>query len=138
MRRDEHIGIKAIILILTLAVISACSKSVPFQSSEIVPAAEAKVMIDQDQNDNYELEINIENLAKPGSLHPPRETYVVWCETTENDLNKLGQIKINNNLKGTLKTTIPSEPLRIFITAEKRADVNYPDNKVILQTRRSN
>ena len=110
-----------------------CSNSIPFESSRIVPAADAEVSVKQEDNNNYAVDIEIENLAKPGRLHPPRNTYVAWYQT-DSGPQKIGQIIVNNNLKGSLETVLPNRPNRIFITAEQDPSVEYPNTPIILET----
>ena len=117
-----------------ILVTGSCSNEINFQRSKVVPAAEAEVKIEQDKNNNYEVEIEVENLAKPQNLHPPRNSYIAWYESSDYRTSKLGQIRISNNLKGSLETVIPRRPTRIFITAEDNAEVDYPQSGIVLET----
>jgi hypothetical protein len=129
---------KNILLLLTLPIfglilfMSSCAERVAFQRSEIVPAAEAQVRVKTDRNNNYELDIRVENLAHPENLTPPRETYVVWMQSTDMQIYNLGELQIGNNLRGTLTTVTPHSPARIFITAEDRAAMDEPGDLVVL------
>ena len=87
-----------IIFFIVSFLLFSCTNTISFQGSEVVPAAVAEAKIKQDQNNNFEIEIDVENLAKPENLHPPRDIYLAWYETAETGANKLGQIKISKNL----------------------------------------
>lgn len=127
-----------LVLIAALA-LTACSRKLTFQKSEVVPAAEGKVKIKKDDNNNYRIDINISNLAKPERLTPSRRYYIVWLETSRNNLKNLGQIKTESgfftgNLKATFSTVVPQKPERIFITAEDNLREVYPGSQLILTT----
>lgn len=113
----------------------SCSNSIPFQGSDVVPAAEAKVAIDQDNNNNYKVDIDVENLAMPEKLHPPKKVYIAWYQSDDNSINKLGRMIVSGNLKASLETVVPRKPTKVFITAEQDPEVDYPGTDTILETR---
>ncbi len=110
-----------------------CNKSINLQGTRLVPAAEATVKVDQDNNNNYEIEIDVKNLANPQKLTPSQNVYMAWYQNMEGT-RKLGQIKVGNNLKGSLETVVTSRPQRIFVTAEPDPSINYPGSQVVLET----
>jgi hypothetical protein len=130
-------------LLLILAVVVAfasCTQKMNFTKSYVVPAAEGYVKVKKDNNNNYDLTVTVENLAKPGDLSPSREAYVVWMQSDRNSLQKLGQIVVssglfNNSLNGKLNTTTTVKPYLVFITAERDANVSSPIGETILTTR---
>jgi hypothetical protein len=136
--------IKSTLLILAIAVaFASCTQKMNFVKSNVVPAAEGYVKVKKDNNDNYNLTVSVENLAKPGDLTPARDTYVVWMQSDRNDLQKLGQIKVasglfDSSLDGELKTTTTVKPERVFITAERDGNVRNPIGETILTTRTDN
>ncbi len=132
------------ILLLIAAVtlifpINACAQRVKFSKSEVVPAAEGAVKIRKDKNNNYLIKVNIDNLAAPERLTPPRQAYVLWMVTEENMPKNIGKIKVSTKflstkLKASFETVSSIKPRRIFITAENDASVQYTDYEVILTT----
>ncbi len=134
---------KSLFLVLTLSSMtlffSACSKKVEFLQSSVAPAAEGTVKISKDKNKNVVVKINIINLAEPERLQPARSVYVVWM-LTDNDLTKnIGRIKtsrtmFNKRLEGSFETISSFNPAKIFITAEDDADIQYPQQEIVLTT----
>ena len=120
--------------------LSSCSKKVRFNTSQVVPAAEGYSKISRDDNRNYAIDVEIENLAEPTRLKPSKAVYVVWVETVDNGVKNLGQLKISssfftNSLTGTLEAVTPFKPKRIFITAEDRSSIDYPGTQAVLGTK---
>ncbi|MEO6071159.1 MAG: hypothetical protein ABIN57_08600 [Chitinophagaceae bacterium] len=118
---------------------SSCAKKIVFPTSTVVPAAQGSVKIKKDKNKNYTLDVTISNLAEPKRLDPPKETYVVWMETEGNGTRNIGQINsssgfLSSKLKASLHAVTPFKPIRIFITAEDNANVQYPGMMVVLRT----
>lgn len=104
-----------------------------------MPAAEGQVKVSEDENDNYVVDVSVNNLAKPEKLSPPKQTYVVWLETEANGVLNMGRIDsstglFSNALKGSLRTTVPYKPTRVFITAEEDATIEHPGMTVVLRT----
>lgn len=139
-----HSGIKSILLLMVAAVmiffVSSCATTNHFEASSILPAAEGVVKVKKDNNNNYRITINLVNMADPGRLNPPRETYVIWMEGDDNQTKNIGQIKssssiLSKSLKGSFETVTSVKPRKIFITAENNASVQYPDNtNIVLST----
>ena len=125
-------------LLLTTS-FTSCSKKVAFQTSTIVPAARGDVKITKDENKNYLIAIKLENLAEVSRLDSSNKAYVVWMETEESMVKNIGQIKSDSNflsskLKATFETVSPVKPTKIFITAERDAQVQYTNTEIILTT----
>ncbi|WP_069658472.1 hypothetical protein [Arcticibacter eurypsychrophilus] len=120
--------------------LSSCSKKVRFITSQVVPAAQGYTKISRDDNKNYAIEIEIENLAESTRLQPPKAVYVVWLETANNGTKNLGQLKsssgfFTSGLTGTLEAVTPFKPKRVFITAEDRSNLDYPGSQAVLSTK---
>lgn len=120
--------------IFAAILISSCSKKVVFPTSQVLPAANAVVKIDKNDNNNYEIELDVENMAKPDRLNPPRRTYVVWMVSEKNGTINMGNLKISNKLKGSLDAFTPYKPICFFVTAEETQDVVTPSTQVVLNS----
>ena len=125
--------------IITAIVISSCAHKVSFNASTVVPAAEGKVKVKKDNNNNYAVDVEVSNLAEPERLAEPKNVYVVWMETESNGMQNLGQLNtssglFSSNLKASLETVTPYKPIRIFITGEDAANIQYPSSYVVLDT----
>ncbi len=139
--KDCHTKILSVLTIICLTFfVSSCAKKIVFQPSVIVPAATGKVKIKKDDNNNYSINLNVENLADANRLTPPQNMYIVWIMTKESGVKNIGQIKsssgfLSGKMKASLQAVSPFKPTRIFITAEKNMDILYPGNQEVLTTR---
>jgi hypothetical protein len=126
---------------LMAVAMTSCSKKVTFQTSSVVPAAQGTVKVKTDKNKNYKVKIDIANLAEPERLSPPRETYVVWMATEQDDARNIGQIKsskgtFSKGLSASFETVSASKPVKVFITAENDPDTRFPGGVIVLTTNR--
>ena len=132
--------IAAFILTVTiLFTLSSCAKKISFAGSSVVPAARGFVKVKKDNNSNYNIKVELSNLAEVNRLQPPRQTYVVWMETHQQTTKNIGQIHSSSNmlskkLKASLETVSSFKPIKIFITAEDDAAVQYPGMQLVLST----
>ncbi|WP_426094495.1 hypothetical protein [Flavobacterium sp. DSR2-3-3] len=134
----KKIFISALALIVFLS-FASCSKNIAFQNSAIVPAAQGKVSVKKDSNKNNAIKIEITNLAEVTRLQPSKNVYVVWMETEDSVVKNIGQIKsdtgfMSSKLKANFETVTSFAPVKIFITAEDNADVQYPGMQLVLTT----
>lgn len=118
---------------------SSCSQKANFLISNVVPAAKGSVTVSKTKNDNYEVSVQLTDLADPGRLQPAKSLYVVWMETGNNPTQNIGQIKtssgfLSKNMKSSFKTTSSSRPTKIYITAEDDSSIQYPHGVVVLTT----
>ncbi|MDQ6815128.1 MAG: hypothetical protein M3040_15435 [Bacteroidota bacterium] len=128
-----------IILLFTIVAVQSCSHKIAFATSSVVPAAQGSVKVNKDNNKNYNIDLNVMRLADPKRLNPPKQVYVVWMDTESNGTKNLGQLKtstglFSSTLKSSLKTVTPYKPVRIFITAEDNADIQYANGQMVLNT----
>lgn len=126
----------ALFLLFTL---NSCATKMAFQTSSVVPAAQGKVKIKKDNNNNYNIDLNVERLASPERLNPSKKFYVVWMNTEGKAARNIGQIKtssglFSNTLKSSLHTVSTSKPTGFFITSENDENVQYPSGDVVLKT----
>ena len=132
------ISIKQVILILSFFLLvinlTSCSKKVIFNTSSVIPSARGEVSVKKDNNNNYNIELQISYLAEPERLNPPKLTYVVWMLSEENNSINLGQIVGTTKLHVKFETVSSSKPKVIFVTAEDDSSVLYPSNVRVLET----
>lgn len=132
--------ISVLVIVFLTFFMSSCAKKIVFQPSSIVPAATAKVKIKKDDNNNYSINLNVQNLADANRLSPPQNVYIVWVQTKENGIKNIGQIKsstgfLSGKIKASLEAVSPFKPTRVFITAERNNEVLYPGTQEVLTTR---
>lgn len=133
--RNKFYYIFLIILIIT----TSCSKKITFQNSVVVPAARGTVQLKTDKNKNYNIDIDVTDLAEASRLTPAKQTYIVWMITDQNTTKNIGQLNssktgIANKLKASFHTVSAFKPTKIFITAEDEQSIQYPSELVILST----
>lgn len=124
-------------VVLILLLLGSCTPKMNFTTSSVVPAATGSAKVKKDKNNNYVVSVNVMNLAPPERLNPPQQVYVVWSELAQNSVKKLGLLKPSSNaLKASLTAPAVSKPVRVFVTAEREADIQYPAGAEVLATSR--
>lgn len=130
----------SIVLVLGItASLQSCASKMLFSNSSVVPGAEGSVKVKKDKNNNYSIDLTVMHLADPKRLDPPKDIYIVWMETGETGTKNIGQLKtssslLSNTLKSSLRTVTTAKPTGFFITAEDKADIQYPAGQVVLRT----
>ena len=135
------ISLKTLLVVCSLLFLTSCAKKLRFATSTVVPAAEGRVKYKKDDNGNYAIDVDIKNLADPTKLVPPKNTYVLWMETDQSNVQNLGQIVsstglFSSTLKASLNAVTSFKPRSFFITGEESPAVTYPGPQVVLTTRR--
>jgi hypothetical protein len=136
IRKNIILGIFAAIIVFS---VNSCATSVSFLNSSVVPAAQGTVKIKTDKNKNYVIQISLSNLVESTRLQPSKLTYIVWMVTDRELTKNIGQLNsskgfMSKALKGSFKTVSSDKPVKIFITAEDDAAIQYPGTQVVLST----
>ncbi|WP_080055830.1 hypothetical protein [Spirosoma aerolatum] len=132
MKTIKHIATGLIMA----GMLNACTPKMSFVTSTIVPAANGKIDVTKDENKNYLTHLRVSNLADPQKLTPARNLYLVWMESDNSVVRKLGQLMPSGKtLDAELTTTSVAKPNEIFITAEDKADITNPEGQIILTTK---
>ena len=125
---------KVITFVLMAVLVTACSTRVVFPESPSMPGADVVFKVDKNKNNNYELELEVDNIARPNRLVPPRNNYVVWLETSSHGTINIGNLRVSSKNKGSLMTVTPYKPIRVFISAEDKQDVIFPSSQIVLSS----
>ena len=107
-------------------------KKVHMTSGQEDPAAHGVIHITSTGNGNKQLDIQAHALAKPTALTPPAQVYVVWIQRSGEAPTNEGALKVDGNLNGEFKTVTPYKDFRVFITAEKYAQLQAPRGPTVL------
>ncbi len=127
--------------IMILLTVDSYAKKIVFLSSSITPAARGYVKVTRDKNLNYDIQVQVLDLAEVNRLQPSRHAYVVWILTDKEIIKNLGRLNSQPNqgskqLKASFETLSSSKPIKIFITAEDETSAQSPSEQVILTTDR--
>ncbi|WP_162342235.1 hypothetical protein [Cyclobacterium salsum] len=128
------------ILVLIFFSFSACSTKITFPVSRVAPAAEPEAKVSKTKEGTYELSLNVSNLALPERLSPPKKFYMVWIDTPDQGIKKLGEIANNSGIfrnrgKAAFEASTLYRPSMILVTAENNLEVTYPGSHVVLKSR---
>jgi hypothetical protein len=115
MKRTTFLSLCAMLLVSAMLLWARDDHMV---NSSIVPAAQGTVHTDTDRNGNTSIELEVHRLAKPTSLQPAYSHYVVWVQPPGESPIDVGELRVNDDLNGSLKTTTPHKKFDIFATAE--------------------
>ena len=126
----------AIVMLLPL---QSNAQRFAFEPSSVVPAATGHVKIIKDKNQNFNLQIELVNLADVELLQTGKTTYVVWMMANQDSAKNIGQLKSSKNLfskksKASFETISVDKPRRIFITAENDGKIDKPKGVVVIST----
>jgi hypothetical protein len=129
----------AFAVVMMISSNSSCNAQANFLTSSFVPAARGSVTVKKDKYNNYVIKVNLENLSEASRLQPPKNTYVVWMVTEDNNTKNIGQIKtttgfLSKKLKAYLETKSSFRPVNIFITAEYDPNLQNPNSEFVLTT----
>ena len=95
--------------------------------------------VKKDKNNNFNIDISIQDLAQPGRLTPAKKAYVVWLDTQEKGTKNIGQINPSSSMfsklkKASITTVSLYKPVKIYITAEDDPGVEQPGTVIVLTT----
>lgn len=107
-------------------------KKIQMNSAQEVPAARGEVQAKNTSNGNTKVDIKVRALARPSALAPPKDIYVVWIQSPGQDPVNEGALKVDSDLNGEMTTVTPYKDFKVFITAEKFAQVERPEGPTVL------
>lgn len=127
---------KSLLIVIVLFIWPWSSgKTYHMTAASTVPAASGTVHAQRSKNNgNTKLDIKVYNLAKPATLTPSENVYIVWVRPNGGAAVKEGAIGVNKNLNGELKVVTTSKDFDIFITAEQSEGVTVPSDVEVLHT----
>ena len=132
MRTNWVAGVACGLMILALPQMAA-AKKFPLTAHESVPAARGQVDVGRDKNGNTKVEVEVEHLAAPDNLTPPRSVYVVWFQERGSEPLSQGALKPNKKLKATFKGVTSMKSFDVLVTAESDASAKAPSGTEVLR-----
>ncbi len=102
-------------------------------ASHAVPAAQGTIKTELTNNGNTRFVLTVKHLAAPSNVREGAATYVVWItpkmgQTSQN----VGSLKVNEDLTGTLQSSVPFKAFRLFVTAEATTGLVQPTGAEVL------
>ncbi|MGB0064095.1 MAG: hypothetical protein WBP85_06570, partial [Terracidiphilus sp.] len=73
-------------------------------ASSDTPAAQGEIVVNNAPDGNLQLDIKAAHLADPSALTPAENVYVVWLEQPDENPLKLGEMRVDKNLSGEVRT----------------------------------
>jgi hypothetical protein len=129
----RHLKTALLLLFSFLLATIAWGREDRLTNTGAAPAAEGKIITDNDRNGNTGVEIQVKHMATPQSLTPPKQTYLVWVQPRGKEPELLGALRVNENLEGSLKAATPYKAFDVLITAEDSPKPDSPSSLVILK-----
>jgi outer membrane protein OmpA-like peptidoglycan-associated protein len=84
------------------------------------------------------IEVTIENLESPLKFGAEFLTYVLWAVSPDGHTSNTGEIVVDNNGEGKLRTTTPAQTFSLIVTAEPYFAVRLPSEVLVLENERRN
>ena len=111
-------------------------QDVKLNASSQVPAADGRVLLSREDNNNTALNVEVKHLAAPQKVDPAANSYVVWSRNHKADAypQPLGALSVDQNLNGRLRTVTTQRNFDIFITAEPSSQVTEPSGDRLMWT----
>lgn len=129
-------------LINTFLVAGACAlfscsstRMTPLTASGHVVAAQGAVETKRTADQNTEIRVDVAHLAPPDKVASGATTYVVWTKPPGEGTRpqSVGAMRVDKDLKGSLKTKTPFENFELLITPEANPDATQPTNEPVLK-----
>jgi hypothetical protein len=124
--------VSMIVGVLLLTAVGS-AKKYPLTADKSVPGARGQVDVGRDKNGNTKVELEVEHLAQPESLTPPKAVYVVWFQERGGEALNQGSLKPNKNLKGTFKSVTQLKTFDVLVTAEPDSAVKTPSEVEVMR-----
>ncbi|HYO84623.1 MAG TPA: hypothetical protein VES20_24690 [Bryobacteraceae bacterium] len=111
----------------------AFAKKYPLTADSSVPAARGQVDVGRDKNGNTKVELQVEHLAAPENLTPPKAAYIVWFQERGGEALNQGLLKPGKNLKGTFKSVTQMKTFEVIVTAESDTSAKTPSGVEVMR-----
>jgi hypothetical protein len=112
---------------------TATAKKYPLTADPSIPAARGQVDVGRDKNGNTKVELQVEHLAPPENLTPPKTAYVVWFQERGAEAANQGTLKPNKGLKAKFKSVTPLKTFDVLVTAESDPTAKSPSGPEALR-----
>lgn len=108
------------------------AQKIQMTPSRQTPAAMGTITVKNGKNQNTDVTIKVQHLAEPAALAHSADVYVVWFQPEGQNAKNEGQIMVQANRSGELKTQTSYKHFEAFITAETNPRVEQPSGARVL------
>jgi hypothetical protein len=131
---DMKSSVALVVLTLAVAVPFANAKKFPLVASPSVPSTGGHVETGKDDNGNTKVKVEVEHLAPPANLTPPKTVYVVWFqERGATSPTVQGQLRPDKKQRAKFESVTPMKTFDIVITAETEPQPTKPSEAEVLR-----
>ena len=122
-----------VVILFMLTTGTSIAKKYPLAADKSVPATRGQVDVGRDKNGNTKVELEVEHLAPPENLTPPRTAYVVWFQERGAEPLNQGSLRPNKDLKAKFRTVTALKTFDIFVSAESDPTAKSPSGTEVLR-----
>ncbi len=107
------------------------STTIDFKGTAVSPKANGEAKVESKKG-YIEIEVEFDDLQKPGELGQEYLTYVLWAITPEGRAQNLGELLVDGD-RGKLNVTTELQAFGLIVTAEPYFAVTAPSDVVVLE-----
>jgi outer membrane protein OmpA-like peptidoglycan-associated protein len=108
------------------------STKVDLKGTELLSAASGEAKVEAKPGATT-IEVTLISMTQSSTLGAEFLTYVLWAVTPDGRSGNIGEIIINKNGEGRLKTTTPAQTFSLLVTAEPYFAIRFPSEMVVLE-----
>ncbi len=113
-------------------VVGGGSTRVDLKATGVVPTAEGEARVEA-RPGVTNIEVKVKGLAQPGRIGAEFLTYVLWVVSSDGRTGNVGELLIDDQGDGELKTTTQLQTFSLIVTAEPYFAVRQPSETVVLE-----
>lgn len=123
------------LILLSMLLLGACGSMQQLEDRQgLVPAAQGDIATASDDHGNTRMNIRVKHLAPAGKMAEDASNYVVWVRPSGGrGYQNVGTLKVDSDLAGEYKTTVPYRVFHVMITPERAPGVQRPTGPAVLE-----
>jgi hypothetical protein len=111
----------------------ALARDIKLTPGTVDPGAQGKLEVNKQKDGTQQVKVDVQHLALPSALTPPKMGYVVWIQPPDHPPENHGVLKVDNKEKGSFQTTTAYPRFDVFVTAEDNLQVTEPSGPVVFR-----
>ncbi len=123
-------------LAMGMLVLAGCSSATQYtmQAGDRSAGAEGTITLEEDDNENYQVTLEMAHAPRPSQLDESMSVYSVWLMPHDtNEVYNMGRIRLDDDRSGLLKFTSPFPGFDLKVTAEPDGLQVAPSDEVVLR-----